>query len=131
MQLCLEFWYVKFFLSTTNDYIFLDCVYRTTTRMTTANGHHLQDNEWGLKTHHLSLKSLVCFFLVYFFRYIFSFFFFYCSFNLPQHVHHHHYHPKQWELTYQAQVRFFLPLFYFSNYYFNCKVPPHHLRIQR
>ena len=83
-----------FFCPLLNDYIFLDCTYRTTTRMTTANGHHLWDNEQGLEMHHLCLESLVCFF--YFFRYVFSFFFFYYSFNLPQCVHHHHhYHPQQ------------------------------------
>ena len=75
MHLCLKFWYVKFFFCPLlNDYIFLDCVYGTTTRMTTVNGHHLWDDEQGLETHHLCLESLVCFF--YFFRYIFSFFFF-------------------------------------------------------
>ena len=80
----------------------------------------------------ICLSSLWYVFLVYFFRYIFSFFFFYYSFNLPQHIHHHHhYHPQQQELMSRAQVRFFLPLFYFSNYYFTCKVSPHHLRIQR
>ena len=59
-QMCLEFWnlwYVKFFLSTTNDYWLLDCMYGTATRTTTANGHHLWDDEWGLEMHHLHLKS--------------------------------------------------------------------------
>ena len=65
-----------FFLSTTNDYIFLDCVYGTTTRMTTVNSHHLWDDEWGLKMHHLSLESLVCFFFLFFLDTFFLFSFF-------------------------------------------------------
>ena len=63
-----------FFLSTTNDYIFLDCVYGTTTRMTTANSHHLWDDKQGLETQHLSLESLVCFFIFLDMFLIFSFF---------------------------------------------------------
>ena len=59
MQMRLEFWYVKnFFFALLNNHLLLDCMYRTVTRMTMANGHHLWDDEWGLKTH-LHLESLV------------------------------------------------------------------------
>ena len=76
MHLCLKFWYVKFFFCPLlNDYIFLDCVYGTTTRMTTVNGHYLWDDEWGLEMHHLCLESLVCFFIfLHTFFFLFSFF---------------------------------------------------------
>ena len=59
-----------FFCPLLNNYLLLDCVYGTMTRTTTANGHHLWDDEQGLEMHHLCLKSLVCFF------FLFSFLFF-------------------------------------------------------
>ena len=111
-HLRLEFWYVNFFF--VRYYIFRLCV-----------RNHNQDDDgerppplgrWT-GTWDASSVSRVSGMFFYFFRYVFSFFFFYYSFNLAQHVHHHHhYHPQWRELMSQVQVRFFLPLFYFSNY---------------
>ena len=79
-QLHLEFWYVNFFCPLLNNYLLLDCMYRTATRTTTVNSYHLWDNKWGLEMHHLCLKSLVCFF--FFFFYIFLDMFLFCFFIL-------------------------------------------------
>ena len=56
-----------FFCPLLNNYLLLDCVYGTATRTTMADGYHLWDNEWGLKTHNLHLEFLVCFFFFTFF----------------------------------------------------------------
>ena len=86
---CKIFFFFFFFFALLNNYLLIDCVYGTATRMTMANGHHLWDDEWGLETH-LCLESLVTGWYVFFFlRYVFSFLFFYYSFNLPRRVHYH------------------------------------------